>query len=288
MKTAIVTGATGFVGVHLVNELLAQGVGVSALCRPESPSLSRLPSNVQVVYDSNELSGADVFYHLAWDGASGAGRADTELQARNAEMALNMLVLAQKLGCGKFVALGTVYEHFAQRIRDIGRIGGADFYILSKEYAHVAAKRLALELGINFVWATVCHPIGRYIKPEQLMAHVIKSLIGGEKPVLGPATTPYDIIAVEDLAFGLYLLGEKAVRGDYFIGSGKPRLLREYFDEAKRILEVQTPLGIDELPDDGLRFDESWFDIAGLVADTDYVPRMDFAQAVLNVKKWVT
>lgn len=287
MKTAIVTGATGFVGIHLITELLANDVDVVALCRRESSNISRLPANVKVVYDITALRRADVFYHLAWNGASWPGRADAMLQARNTEMTLNLLTVAQGLCCGKFVALGTVYEQFAQRVRDIGRTSGSDFYLLSKDYAHTTAKRLAFELKMDFVWCTVCHPIGRYIKPEQLMAYVIKGLVCGEKTELGPAATPYDIIAVEDLAFGLYLLGEEAVCGDYFVGSGKPRLLREYLEEAQRVLGVQTKLGIGERPDDGLRFDESWFDITKIATDTGYLPRMDFAQAVKNVADWV-
>ena len=106
--------------------------------------------------------------------------------------------------------------------------------------------------------------------------------------MIGPATTLYDIIAVSDLAYGLYLLGKKNVGSDYFVGSGNPRLLYKYLEEAQCILEVQTPLGIGERPDDGLHFEYSWFDIAKLSADTGYAPRVDFSQAVLNVKNWVT
>jgi nucleoside-diphosphate-sugar epimerase len=41
-KIAILTGATGFVGFALLNELIRNGVYVYVLCRPDSHRRSRL------------------------------------------------------------------------------------------------------------------------------------------------------------------------------------------------------------------------------------------------------
>jgi nucleoside-diphosphate-sugar epimerase len=285
MKHAIVTGATGFIGVHLVAELLTHGSRVTALCLKDDPALSRLPTEVGIEYDMQDLPEADVFYHLAWQSASGQGRGDALIQSRNACMTVDALLTSYRLGCRRFVALGTIYEKLAPQIIASGKVGGADFYILSKEYAHSMANQLGYKLGIEFAWCTICHPIGRLIKPEQMMASVVSKLLEGTSPPLGPCLTTYDIVAVEDVAQGLRLLGEAGELSQraYYIGSGSPKPLRAWLEEARRVLGAGIPLGFGEREDDGLRFDESWFDISPLQRDTGYAPLTGFAGAVQNV-----
>jgi nucleoside-diphosphate-sugar epimerase len=288
MYSAIVTGAAGFVGVHLVRELLSRGISVTALCRESSSNIERLPQGVNVAYSLDALPKADVFYHLAWDGASGAKRGDAILQTQNAQLALHALEAAHRLGCSKFIALGTVYERFAAQISRANAFGSSDFYILSKKYAHDMTQQLAVKLGIEFVWCTTCHPIGKYIKPEQMMAYAVANLLNGVSPAFGPATALYDIVAVEDVAQGLYLAGNCSLtRREYYIGSGSPKLLSEWLEETRGLLGVNTPIGIGERPDDGLNFKREWFDIAPLSGETGYAPRVMFAEAVLNTAEGI-
>ena len=288
MTTAIVTGATGFVGTYLITELLESGVSVTALFREGSPNISRLPSEVKIECDFAKLEPADVFYHLAWEDASGVGRGNAVTQSRNAELTLAALETAHRIGCGKFVALGTVYEKFAPQIRAAGKFGGSDFYVLSKDYTHAMTEKLALKLAVPFVWAEICHPVGQLIKPEQMMAYVISNLLGGKSPAFGPAKTLYDIVAVEDVALGLRLLGEYGLKNrEYYIGSGNPRVLAAYLEDVRQILETETSVGIGERPADGLCFEESWFDIAPIAEETGYEPKVSFEQAVRNVADWV-
>jgi len=284
---AIVTGATGFVGFHLTQELLSRGVEVTALCRADSPNRSRLPSGVRTVSDLRSLPNADVFFHLAWDGASGHGRGDAVMQTANARFCLEALQAASGCGCAKFVALGTVYERLVPQILASERFGGSDFYVLSKQYASAMADKLAQKIGIGFVCCAVCHPIGRYIKPEQLMAYTVSGLLSGNSPSFGPAATFFDIVAVEDVALGLYLAGERGKRRGYYIGSGAPMRLREYLERTREILGTPTPLLIGEREDDGLRFEPGWFDTSQIAEDTGYVPRASFESAVMNTADWL-
>ena len=289
MKTAIITGATGFVGVHLVEALQAHNVHVTALCRENSQNMDRLPPGVEIAYHLDELPSADVFYHLAWEGASGPGRGDALLQARNTELTLYALQTAHRIGCRRFVALGTIYENFAPQIKASAKSGSADFYILSKEYAHSIANQLAYKLEIDFVWCKICHPIGRFIKAEQMMAFVISNLLAGTKPSFGPALIPYDIVAVEDVAYGLYLVGccDQLTRQEYYIGSGSPQPLYKWLEDTRSILNVNVPIGIGEKPDDGLQFDENWFDIIPLSVDTGYKSMVSLSDAVNHVVEWI-
>lgn len=288
MKKAIITGATGFIGTHLVNELVSHDIEVTVICRKDSPNLGRLPADARIIRGFEEAAKADVFYHLAWEGASGAHRSDAVLQSQNAGFVLHALQEAARIGCGKFIAMGTIYENLATQVKSSGKFGGSDFYILSKDYAHSMSDQLAHKLDIGFTWVTVCHPIGKFIKSDQLMAYTVSNLLNGHVPSFGSAETSFDIVAVEDVAQGLYLLGDMNVKKrEYYIGSGKPKRLREYLEKVRCILGVDTPLMIGHRTDDGLQFDESWFEITSLSNETGYEPKIEFSAAINNVANWV-
>lgn len=293
MKTAIISGATGFIGTHLCMELLKNDIKVIGLAREDSPNTQRT-ENVELIwcsmdeYDSLEGITADTFYHLAWDGPTGVGRDDEELQALNIARSIQALKAAKRLGCKRFVALGTVYENLVPQILSDSVHRKPDFYLLSKQSTHYMCEKLAQKLDIEFVWATIFQPIGKYIKKEQVMSYTITGLLEGNPPTFGPAMEPYDITAVEDIAYGLKLLGEcKLSRREYYIGSGEPMLMKDYLERAKEVLAVDTELKIGERPDDGLRFSYDWYDIGPLQEDTGYTIRVGFDQAVRNVAEWV-
>ena len=294
MDSAIVTGATGFIGTHLCEELQNHNVKTIGLARKDSRNIQRLKKmDVDIVwcgmddYDSLETEAVDTFYHLAWEGATGVGRDDEELQAKNIIRTISAMKAAKRMGCKRFVALGTVYEKLMPQILSDSEHRKPDFYLLSKQSSHFICLKLANKLNLEFVWATIFQPIGKYIKKEQVMAYTIVELLHGNSPKFGPAMEPYDITAVEDIALGLRLLGEhNLTKQEYYIGSGQPKRMKAYLQLAKEILGVSTELEIGVRPDDGLRFSFDWYDISAIKNDTGYFPRIGFEQAVLNVAKW--
>ena len=86
MKKAIVTGATSFLGKQLIKTLLNNGYFVYGVVRENSNKLTGTEDNCnfEKVYCSmenlcnlaNKISGADVFFHLAWEGTRGQDRAN--------------------------------------------------------------------------------------------------------------------------------------------------------------------------------------------------------------------
>lgn len=120
------------------------------------------------------------------------------------------------------------------------------------------------------------------------MSYAINGLLKGEAPEFGPAMEPYDITEVEDIAYGLRLLGECSLsKQEYYIGSGSPMLMKDYLIQTKKVLQSDTELAIGARPDDGLRFSFDWYDISTLVKDTGYSVRTGFDKAVLNVADWI-
>jgi nucleoside-diphosphate-sugar epimerase len=101
MKTAFVTGATGFLGLHLVEHLVGEGVRVVALHRrgADTGALSRLPVELAVgaVDDLMSVERAmpvevDVVFHLAGNTSTWSG--DRALQIRDNVWGTRNVVIA--------------------------------------------------------------------------------------------------------------------------------------------------------------------------------------------------
>lgn len=89
-----VTGATGFLGYHLVNVAVALGHEVLCLRRPTSKSLFESVVEEKITWVDNDLNiknivfqfKPDVLVHAAWGGVRGEGRDDPNLQQANVEL----------------------------------------------------------------------------------------------------------------------------------------------------------------------------------------------------------
>ena len=99
------TGATGAVGIGVVEECIRRGFQVTALVRPGSARARHLPvsdlvdvrecalADMQKVADLSSLpslhgeipgsASQAAFIHLGWDGTIGGGREDEDLQSLN-------------------------------------------------------------------------------------------------------------------------------------------------------------------------------------------------------------
>ena len=126
MKRVIITGATGMIGITLIEHLLKKDIKILVLIRKNSKRKSILPfhENLKILEcDLNELCNLnleeknyDTFYHLAWDGTFGESRNDLYLQNLNIKYTLDALDLAKRMGCKTFIGAGSQAEY--------GRVNG--------------------------------------------------------------------------------------------------------------------------------------------------------------------
>ncbi len=112
MKTAVVTGAGGFIGGALTDELLKNGYAVIALIRDEKQkarfsgrkNLHPVVCDIENQEAIRAATGQEIeyFIHLAWDGVSGGKSREIEIQLSNLKAACMAMEWAKHLRAGRF------------------------------------------------------------------------------------------------------------------------------------------------------------------------------------------
>lgn len=300
MKKVFITGATGFIGYHLVKKMVEQGVEVYAMCSANSINWKRLsgyngvkrvPCDIQTMTELPELiseRGFDVFYHLAWMGTTGELRANCEIQIDNIKFTSQLAEIAQQLECKKIVVTGTVCEEQCDAIAHHKTFPKSSYYLLAKKTSYELLRMNCIQKKIPLVWCTFYHPIGKYNKKDQLIANTIWKLETGKMLEFSSATQLFDVIAVQELAWGLYLAGAKSLQKDrYYIGSGKAKPLYEYLLEVREIVCPTAQMLFGKVEDDGLPMKKEWLDIREFSSETGFSPQISFEEGVVSTWNWI-
>ena len=294
MKKVLVTGASGFIGSALVEELIRHDIEVIAVVRNSdsnfdvvSNKITRIDCELSGISNlPNTITGrdVDVFYHLAWAGSSGDSRADYDLQLRNVAYLCDAAIVAKTMGCGKFVATGSISENIAKSFPANQTPVTTMHYGVAKNTAAAMLDITCQNIKIPYVWAQLSNVYGLNNQTSNIMSYALSNLFQGRRAQFGSGTQYYDLVSVYDVASALYLLGAHAnSKNSYFIGSGEPRPLKEYLLEIGKAMGDESLIGIGERPDDGLRFSENWFDISDLKNDTGFSTSASFEDNIRGI-----
>lgn len=275
MKNVIVTGANGFIGSSLIKKLIEKNIKIVALDisfdnskLPDSHLITKIEiglENIEELISLIPKQTYDVFYHFAWAGVNGPAKANPIVQLKNSEMTINCATVAKAIGCKKFLCSGTIAERASESLPYINKTNGGMIYGVAKHCTHLMLETYCKNIGLEFIWMQFSNIYGPYNKTGNLVSYTIGELKNGNEATFGPAIQPYDFIYVEDLIEAVIRLGENNIEGNcYFIGSGEPRLLKEYLYEIGRLYGREDLIKIGVRNDDGIRYNMDMFDVAPL------------------------
>lgn len=256
MKPILVTGATGFVGWHVVRRLVEGGERVRALVRDRS----RLrESDAEAVTGdlrnpetlARAVTGCGVLYHVAADYRLWA-KDPEELYRSNVEGTRNVLKAAMTAGVERVVYTSTVgcigipYGGLGNEDRPVSEQEMQGAYKRSKFQAEQVALEFA-QKGLPVVIVNPTAPVGDHDWKPTPTGKIIVDFLRRNMPAY--VDTGLNLVDVRDVAVGHLLACERGRPGERYILGGENLTLRQIFAKLESISglsapKVQIPYGV--------------------------------------------
>lgn len=260
---ALVTGATGLIGSHIVEKLVGRGDAVRALVRPSSDTAWLVERGVELatgdVLDANSLpaalAGVDLVYHCAalvgeW------GRAE-DFRAVDVRGTQQVVEAAVRAGARRFVHLSSaaVYGLWRLRGRRVSeafpiapRLWQWDHYGRAKQEAERAVFAAARSGGIEVCSlrpTLVYGPRDRYILPR-----VVHLLRARRLRIIGSGDNPMHLVYAGDVADAAVRAGARRAAPDlvYNLDGRCEASQREFFEGLAAIAGAPGPGRSQALP----------------------------------------
>ncbi len=256
----LVTGATGFVGAHVVRKLLQAGERVRVLVRRGSSLKNLQGLEVELVYGdltqapsvADAVKGCTHVYHVAADYRLWAPDPSVLYRA-NVQGTRHVLEASRAAGVERIVYTSTVgalgVPHNAAPGTEETPVGLADMighYKRSKFLAEAEAVAAA-KTGLAVVIVNPSTPIGpRDVKPTPT-GQIVVDFLNGRMPAY--VDTGMNLVDVEDVAQGHLLAMEKGKVGERYILGCRNVTLKQMLEilaqvSGRKAPHIQLPRGL--------------------------------------------
>ena len=294
----VITGATGMIGLALIN-LLHDEHEIYAIIRPSSSNTNLLKDfqNIKIIECnlnnlksiSNEISEADIFFHLGWNGTTGnINRNDNELQLNNIQYTLDAIELSERLNCKSFVGTGSQAEYGIQNkiLNEKTPINPITSYGIAKYAAGKLGKNLSDELNVKFCWARILSVYGPGLNNTMINA-CIESILNDKPFDTTPGEQKWDYLYSSDCAKALYKIAINGIDGEaYVVGSGKTRTIKEYIIILKNTINPKFKVNFGKLNYSSNQIMYLCADISKLKKDTGFEVETTFEEGIKKTIEW--
>jgi len=260
-----ITGATGFIGSHLMNHALSAGHEVVAL-RRTAESMPRvgpvrepawLTRSMRQVTE-RDLAGTDVLVHLAAAGISPRSSGWDELLEWNVVAPAQLLLTAASAGVRRIVAAGSCLEYgrAAARYEFIppdAPLEPTGAYAASKAAGGVLLRAIAEEKKLRLSYARLFSVYGVGQQESNLWPMIRRAALEGADLPMTPGEQIRDFISVENAARGLLALAcdesvESGLPRIRNLGAGRPQSVRQFAEQWWREFGARGKLLFGALP----------------------------------------
>jgi len=247
----LVTGATGFLGSHIVRKLAGRGDKVRILLRQSSKTVNIDGIDVEKVYGDvtdmesvrKAMEGCDTLYHAA--GIVSFKQADyKKMEAVNVGGTYNVFTAAMEAGVKKAVYTSSIAAIGLKPGKEISDentpfdLKGTDIeYILSKYRAEQEALRF-VEKGLPLVIVNPSLVIGAgdvYVSTTGIILWYCKRRLPGY------TDGGINLVDAEDVAEGHLLAAEKGRIGEKYILSNRNITIKELFEVMEKVTGIPRP-----------------------------------------------
>ena len=205
--------------------------------------------------DSTSSATADVWIHFAWDVIGSAGRQDEAMQERNIRNARKAYMMAQALGCRKFLFAGSQAEYGTgskKKPEPVSAYGKAKLAFGKWGLEQCLLSSILFGMRqIEFLHLRIYSVYGSGDHETSLISTLLRMAGTGEDMVLGPCTQKWNYLEVRDFARAIYLLATDPEAGTevYDVAGTETRPLRSFVEEAWRLAGGKGQLRFGIRPD---------------------------------------
>ena len=244
-----ITGASGFIGSHLVRLLMEKNHQVMILTRTDKPLIhmdkvqnrpERIIGTLEdtgLLEDSIRAFHPEVCIHLAWYAEPGK-YLDSAQNIQSFTSSLTLFNILIKAGCRQIVAAGTCFEYDTAfgYLNEDTPTRPASLYAAAKLSCYLMGSQLAKSAGIPFAWGRIFYPYGPEEDQRRLVPAAIAALNQGIPFPATPGEQIRDYIHVADVAAAFCLLMEKQADGIFNVSTGSPVSVRQLLETLGRLM----------------------------------------------------
>lgn len=296
MRRVLVTGASGFVGRHVICALTARGSYEVHAVSSKGPLASNAnctwhTANLLDIMQAGELLRTVLpthVLHLAWCTSPGEYWASSENLAW-VQASLELLQRFQEYGGQRIVMAGTCAEYdwsYGYCSEFVTPIRPSTPYGACKHALQAMLNAYSEETGLSSAWGRIFLTYGPHENSERLAPSVIKPLLQGKPATCSHGNQIRDLLYAQDVADAFVELLESDVSGPVNIASGKPVTLREV------ICKIAAKLGREDLIQLGsipTRPEEAPLlvaDVRRLHDEVDWTPKFDLDMGLERTIEW--
>jgi NAD dependent epimerase/dehydratase len=306
---ALVTGAAGFIGSHLCERLVRDGVSVRAFCRytsrRELGNLIDVPEDVRGELDirfgnladgdfvRRAMEGCDTVYHL---GASisvpYSYEAPREVVVTNVEGTLNVLTAARDLAPRSLVQMSSSEVYGTAQTVPMDEdhpLRAQSPYAASKVGADKLAETFHLSFGMPVVIARPFNTYGPRQSGRAVIGTIIRQALAGGEVRLGSLTPTRDFVFVADTVDALVRLSEVSQSGGTFnIATGVETSIEQVVKLVGEIVGREPAVVSEEerLRPEASEVQRLFGDATRLRQATGWEPRTDVREGLRATIEW--
>jgi dTDP-6-deoxy-L-talose 4-dehydrogenase (NAD+) len=243
------SGASGFIGKHLSNELLSRGILLEILPHSELLSMDS-DLNLRRKWERiGKTQGFDSFFHLAWNVNSISWR-ETPSQKKlikNTEIFLQIVK-----GFEYILSTGSCQEYLPKpsKLKEDSELAFDCNYVIDKHAMHNSLKEYSNSTGAGFSWVRLFNIFGKGDHPNRIVSLLLNAAKTGLEFQLTKPDHALDLLHVEDAVNGLLKIGMERSSGTYNLGSGipvKPSSIRHFINLTKEAnFDISTSNSLED------------------------------------------
>lgn len=252
-KKALVTGGAGFIGSHVVKELLNKGIETRVLVLPgektrnlDGLEIEQFPGDVtDPARMKQAVKGCDWVFHLAAIYALWLPRPE-KMREVNVDGTFNILLAAAEGGVKRVIHTSSIAVFGGQGSdRDateqspfaLGKTG--NLYAQTKYDAHQVARQFAND-GLDVTIAAPTGPLGPGDVGPTPTGRLL--LMAAVSPIAVLTDSVSNMIDVRDVAEGHLLVAEKGHTGESYLLGNQNISMREMAEMAQSAIGVKRPI----------------------------------------------